>query len=292
MADYPDYEVAQQFNPSTMRIDADNMSNASSKKHCSGDCPKETVCIDAYRVYDSCGDKNCLQDLQVYFTPPAQTMIDKANNIRIKDVDVITVYIDLEPVPFHRGFYSVDMTYFFEIELDVFMAPAAMPVCIKGCSIFNKKVVLYGSEGNVKIFSSDFALNDPDMQNAPSQNLPKATVQVAKPIGLSAKFAQKPCKCTPCCRIPKCITNRFGGDFSPEPSRTVLATIGLFTIVQVERNVQMLVPTYDFCVPTKECVTSSDDPCEMFERIEFPTDEFFPPKVTDLNNDCGCDKKH
>lgn len=91
-------------------------------------CTKEAVCIDAYRIYDSCGDKDCIKDLRVYFTEPAQLMIDKANNVRIKDTDVITVYIDLEPVPFHRGFYSVDMTFFFEVELDVFMAPAAMPV--------------------------------------------------------------------------------------------------------------------------------------------------------------------
>ena len=57
-------------------------------------------------------------------------MIDKASNVRIRDVDVITVYIDLEPVPFHKGFYSVDMTFFFDVELDVFMQPAAMPICV------------------------------------------------------------------------------------------------------------------------------------------------------------------
>lgn len=250
------------------------------------DCAKETVCIDAFRVYDSCGDKNCLEDLPVYFTEQSQIIINKANSVRIRDVEVITVCIDLEPVPFHRGFYSVDMTYFFEVELDVFMAPAAMPMCVKGLSVFNKKVVLYGSEGNVKIFSSDYVLSDPDMQNPPSKNLPKATVQVAKPIGLSARVAPPDCKCSPCCRIPKCIHNRFGGDFCSEVDKNVLVTIGIFTIVQIERNVQMLVPTYDFCIPNKECVTSSDDPCEMFERIEFPTDEFFPPKVTDLKDSC------
>lgn len=48
------------------------------------DCPKESVCIDAYRVYDSCGDKNCLEDLPVFFTQPSQIIIDKANNIRIR----------------------------------------------------------------------------------------------------------------------------------------------------------------------------------------------------------------
>ncbi len=228
--------------------------------------------------------------MQAYFTQTDQVIIEKANNIRIKDVDIITVYVDLDPVPFHRGFYGVDMTYFFEVTLDAYMAPAAVPVSVKGLSMFNKKVVLYGSEGNVKIFSSDFTISDSDNQSTPIQNLPRATVQVAKPIGLTAGFSARTSSYAPCCQIPNFITNRFGGEFVLDAEKKVAVTIGIFTIVQIERNVQMLVPTYDFCVPNKECVTGSDDPCEMFERIEFPTEEFFPPKVTDLGNDsepCG-----
>ena len=159
---------------------------------CGGDdtgCAKEAVCIDAYRVYDSCGDKDCLEDLKVLFCDTAQCMIDKASNVRIRDVDVITVYIDLEPVPFHKGFYSVDMTFFFDVELDVFMQPAAMPMCVKGLSIFNKKVILYGSEGNVKMFSSDLNCDEVDAQLTSGRVLPKATVQVAEPIGLSARIS-------------------------------------------------------------------------------------------------------
>ena len=63
-------------------------------------------------------------------------------------------------------------------------------------------------------------------------------------------------------------------------------SIGLFIIVQMVRNVQMLIPAYDFCVPEKECVASSDNPCELFRRIDFPTSEFFPPKSTDLGGPC------
>ena len=29
---------------------------------------KEAVCINAGRIYDSCSDKDCLEDLRVYFT--------------------------------------------------------------------------------------------------------------------------------------------------------------------------------------------------------------------------------
>ncbi|MGN0536870.1 MAG: hypothetical protein ACI4M3_02700 [Acutalibacteraceae bacterium] len=257
-------------------------------------CPDEgTVCIDAPRIYDSCGDKDCLEDMRVYLTESGQCIIDKASNVRLRDVDVITVYLDLEPVPYHKGFYSIDMTFFFDVRLDVFMAPAAMPVCINGLSVFTKKVILYGSEGNVKVFSSDFRLDEADTPNMPSRNLPKATVQVAEPIALHARLCEKPTCCPPCCRIPECICRRYNGNIvTGNTEKEVLISVGIFTIVQIQRNVQMLVPAYDFCVPTKECVASSDDPCELFNRIEFPTDEFFPPKSfdNDDNPSCGCHK--
>ncbi|MDY4813068.1 MAG: hypothetical protein SO152_04370, partial [Ruminococcus sp.] len=73
----------------------------------------------------------------------------------------------------------------------------------------------------------------------------------------------------------------------------VYVTIGIFTIVQIERNVQVLIPAYDFCIPEKECVTTSDNPCEMFSRLEFPTNEFFPPTVCEMGEEgknCSCKK--
>ncbi len=270
---------------------ADNYdSNFESLGQNNSDCFKESVCIDAYRVYDSCSDKDCLEDLRVYFCPPAQAVIDKATNVRMRSADIIIAYLDLEPVPFHKGFYSIDITFFFEVCLDVFCAPAVPPMTVSGLSVFSKNVVLYGSEGNVKVFSSDCTLDDMDHQNAPTRNIPKASVQVAEPIGLSAKLCeQRPC-CEPCCRIPSCICKKYGGEFCiKDCGKVVYATIGLFTIVQLERNVQMLIPAYDFCVPEKECVTSSDNPCELFSRIDFPTNEFFPPKVTDISyEEHGC----
>ena len=127
------------------------------------------------------------------------------------------------------------------------------------------------------------------------QSLPKASVQVAQPVGLSARLCEgRTCCCEPCCRIPDCICRRYGGSFCMENTdKVVYATIGIFTIVQIERNVQMMIPAYDFCIPEKECITSSDNPCELFSRIDFPTNEFFPPKVTDVYGDdhgCGCHK--
>lgn len=243
---------------------------------------KESVCIDAYRVYDSCADKDCLENLRVNFSEAAQHVIDQATSVRAKDVNVITTYIDLEAIPFRKGYYSVDMTFFFEVELEAFVAPTVMPASVSGLCVFNKKVVLYGSEGNVRIFTSDYVANDSDIQNMSSRNLPKATVQVADPVALSAKLCDpRDCSRQPQCRVPECICRRFGGEFvrSNSVSKTVAVTLGLFTIVQIERNVQMRIPAYDFCIPKKECVTSTDNPCDLFSRIEFPTEEFFPPRT-------------
>lgn len=243
---------------------------------------KESVCIDAYRVYDSCADKDCLENLRVNFSEAAQHVVDQATSVRAKNVNVITTYIDLEAIPFRKGYYSVDMTFFFEVELEAFVAPTVMPASISGLCVFNKKVVLYGSEGNVRIFTSDYVSNDSDIQNISSRNLPKATVQVADPVALSAKLCDpRDCSRQPQCRVPECICRRFGGEFvrSNSVSKAVAVTLGLFTIVQIERNVQMRIPAYDFCIPKKECVTSTDNPCDLFSRIEFPTEEFFPPRT-------------
>ena len=202
---------------------------------------KEAVCIDAQRVYDSCSDKDCLEDIRVLFPAARQPLVDSATNVRVRDVNVITVYIDLQPIPFNKGFYSVDMTFFFDVALDLFGGTASCPVPINGVAIFNKKVVLYGSEGNVKLFTSGCDMDT--LQAEDARVLPKATVQVAQPVALSARLCDHPCGCEPYCRIPESICQRYGGDFESCPQKnTVYVTIGLFIIVQIVRNVQMLIP--------------------------------------------------
>lgn len=254
-------------------------------------CFKEAVCIDAGRVYDSCCDKDCLEDLRVYFTECCQNVIENAISVRGRSAEVITVLVDVEPIPFNKGFYSVDMTFFFEVCVDVYCAPGSGSTTLTGLAMFNKKVVLYGSEGSVKIFSSELNVKGDDRQFKPVRNVPKASVQVAEPILLSARLGNE-CECSAnfSCYLPDCISHRFDSELVMNGSnRVLLVTIGLFTIVQIERNVQMLIPVYDFCIPCKECVTSSDNPCDLFKKIQFPTDQFFPPRSEELlgeSKDC------
>ena len=249
---------------------------------------KEAVCIDAQRVYDSCSAKDCLEDLQVCFTQAKRSIIERCVNVRLRSVEVLTVYLNMEPVPFNKGFYSVDMTFVFDVCVDVYTAPASCPIVVDGIALFTKKAILFGSDGNVKRFTS----TDTECSNSPDANvgksLPKAVCQVADPVGLSARVCDTRPGCCPGYQIPDDICERFGGDFDTECSRSIFVTIGLFSIVQIVRNVQMLIPAYDFCIPAKECTPASDNPCEMFRRIDFPTDSFFPPKAGDSGSSGGC----
>jgi hypothetical protein len=49
----------------------------------------------------------------------------------------------------------------------------------------------------------------------------------------------------------------------------------------------MLIPAYDFCVPTKECSCDDEDPCDAFKKIGFPIDEFFPPNRDNISDNCA-----
>ena len=105
---------------------------------------KEAVCIDAMRIYDSCSDKDCLEDLRVLFPASVQPVVDASANVRVRDVDVISVYIDMQPIPFNRGYYSIDLTFFFDVSLELYGGATVGCERVSGISIFNKKVILYG----------------------------------------------------------------------------------------------------------------------------------------------------
>lgn len=248
---------------------------------------KEAVCIDAGRVYDSCGDKDCLEDLRVLFSEQDQALVDNAVSVRTRSAEVLTTCIDVEALPFNRGYYACDLTFVFRVNCELYTGRCTPSTDINGIAVFQKKVILYGSEGNVKVFSSEYAADASDAQGIPARNMPRCYVQVADPIILNSRLVDinDGCRCDCCCAVPEAIANGCGGLVDPQQGKAVLVTLGIFTIVQLVRNVQMLVPVYDFCVPEKECTPTTDNPCELFRRMCFPVDEFFPPKQSD---NCGC----
>jgi len=172
---------------------------------------------------------------------------------------------------------------YFGVRVDAFTCPTVPPETVRGLCVFSKKVILFGSEGSVKVFSSEFLADDRDTQLPPVSTRPKCSVQIAEPIVLNAKVC-RPCDCHDsisdhACGIPRCIQEQFDGDFDHQSfDKAVKVTIGLFSIVLLTRNVQMLIPAYEFCMPTKECTNEAEEPCDVFKKIDFPVNEFFPPE--------------
>lgn len=80
----------------------------------------DAICIDTDRIYDSCGAKDCLNNLPLMFTEANQALVENACSVRINRANVITSTVEVEPVAFHRGFYSVDMTFYFSVNCDVY----------------------------------------------------------------------------------------------------------------------------------------------------------------------------
>ena len=231
---------------------------------------REAVSINTAKIFDCCRDKDCVDELRVYPTLTSQTYIDNAISIRPKSAELLFVNVNVEPVGFNRGYYTVDCTYFYLVTAETF--PGAQ-LC-RGLAVFDKRVMLFGSEGSVKTFSSD----SPEGV-VTSDDQPKAVVSAVDPICLHctlADAAETPGRES--IVIPEFILEAMGEDLvTVDNVRRWYVTIGQFSMVRLERDTQLLIPAYDYCIPDKACEsTTEDDPCAMFSRIDFPLDEFFP----------------
>mgnify|MGYP000910969874 FL=1 len=268
---------------------------------------REAVCIQVEKIYDSCKEKDCIEDARVLFRDPEKIhwLICHAINVKARRAEVLKVFSDVEAVPFKRGFYTVDVKFFIKVTLDFFVPRqngGIRVITVPGIVLFDKKVILFGSEGNVKIFKSHFVDQGIDKQeNSALQqdNLPISKVEVAEPITLNARIVEvlENSGCDDCERhLPKNVSEMLeevdfdtselsdsGDERQLVIGRDVVVTLGLFSIIKLARFIQLLIPAFDFCVPNKQCIASTDeDPCELFDTIEFPIDEFFPPQKADF----------
>ncbi len=249
----------------------------------------EAVCIDTKRIFDSCVSKDCLEDLRVTFFSRSQRLVDEAVTVKTRDCCIEEVSIDVEEVPFNRGFYSVDITFYFKLSFDTYASPCTTPQVAVGFAKFNKKCILYGSNGDVKVFVSNPTSEAIDCPVAPQYTNPTAKVQAVDPVVLSTDVCDG-CDCSipVSCSFPQSILNTVE-DTVPScgASKAILVTLGLFSIVQMERDTQMLIPAYDYCIPDRECNCNTSNPCDTFSKIDFPVEEFFPIE-RDGSSPCSC----
>ena len=114
----------------------------------------DRVCIHTDQILDSCMDKDCVEELRVYPTTAAQEVLSTAQMIKGGTSELLYIYTDVEPVTFNRGFYSIDMRFFYRVTLQVCTGTPRYAEA-EGLCVFDKRCILFGSEGNAKIFSSE-----------------------------------------------------------------------------------------------------------------------------------------
>jgi len=247
----------------------------------------QLCCVSVNKIFDSAKDKDCLEDLRVHLCDRAQEIVDHATAVRCTDVEVIYTSISIDTVPFNRGFYQVTIRYYFCVTLECCVCGGRSQF-VKGLAAFDKKVILYGSEKNVSVFTSDpdgndFCVDPCKLKCNETSTLPTVTLEVAAPICLDVKVKER---CVPyghCCmcadNIPNRVRERFEGDFLDGVGvNSVYVSIGLFSVIRMERTVQLVLPASHFCLPDKDSTPAHDssDPCSVFGKMNFPLGEFFP----------------
>ncbi|MDR2421655.1 MAG: hypothetical protein LBD49_06110 [Oscillospiraceae bacterium] len=240
----------------------------------------ESVSVHTKKIFDSCRDKDCVEDLRLYLTSDSQRAVEGAVSVRARSARLLYADVDVDEVTFNRGYYSVDIRYFYRIQGEAFTL-VGKPAEIAGLAVFDKRVILFGSESSAKIFSSVSAPGGAGPDAPEYSGLPAAVVEAVDPIVLAMKLVDAPdsgCELG-VSEIPAQISGNFGGDLVFDGAgRRVYVTLGQFSIVRLERDTQLLIPSYDYFIPDKECLgTGDDDACALFSRIHFPVDEFFPP---------------
>ena len=266
--------------------------------NCAGpSIPRESVCIDTYRVLDCCRDKDCYEDTVVHLTDFGKEIIEHTTAIRSKGACVVYANISVDPVNFNRGFYKINIRIYVKLRFEACVCKGNSQE-FEGIAVVEKNVILYGSEGNVSIYKSgaeDNFCTQPDLAGIDcSSNMPIAVLEVADPIVLGVKVEHKhhgSCSCCcSCSDIPECVCRTLSAPIcDTEHEKELKVALGFFSVVRMERPTQLLVSATEYCVPEKECVVTEDEsPCSVFRNMQFPVNEFCPPSLSSVIKDNKC----
>ena len=259
------------------------------------------TCICTDKIFDAVKIKECLEDLKVHLTECGQDAVERANNIRAKEAEIIKACISESEVSFNRGYYSVSIRYYFRITFEACI-PGGRATEFYGIAVYDKNLVLYGGEGGVSMFTSDTASGSfCDCTNFIDGvvNTPKAVLEAATPVVLDVKIVEKSynygCCCCNCEQIPEYIVNCVNGELTDDTgTKNLYITLGVFSIVRMQRPACLMIHASDYCIPDKDSGTlgdSTSSPCDIFNNMCFPVAEFCPtapPCCHDTNANKNC----
>ncbi len=273
---------------------------------CPGSDTQSTVCIDTKRVLDCCRDRDCFEDARVYLTAQGEDAIASSTNVRTRSASLIWAYVGVDEVPFNCGFYQVTVRYYIKVECEACVG-IGRSQSFTGIAVLEKNVILYGGEGSVISYTSspcnDYC-NIGDV-NTVQNNDPVAVVETVQPVVLGTKVVDCPqtcgCGCECGCEIPAAICSCVDGELvynTPATSPRLYISFGIFSVIRIEREAQLLVQATDYSIPDKECTaaTSDDNPCALFNSMPFPVNQFktvMSPceELRQNGGGCGCNKQ-
>ena len=235
---------------------------------------EQNTSIQTNKIFDACRDKDCVEDLRVYPTVSSQALINTAISVRPSTAILLSAEVNVDAISFKRGYYTVDVTYFYRVTGTTF--PGSSEVV--GLAVFDKRVILFGSESAVKVFSSETA-GEPEVSL--TYDLPVAYVAAVDPIALNMRLVDpstNPVPETDTPVIPGYILDAIGEELVMNGTgRQLYVTLGQFSVIRLERPMMMKLRASNF-LPDQECPGSNDDdPCTLFSQVHFPISEFVPP---------------
>lgn len=147
-------------------------------------CPpgggRETVCIETNRIFDSCKDRDCYENVRVYLTDFGNSIIERTGAIRVKSASIAWVYIGIDPVAFNRGFYTVTIRFFIKLCFEACLGNGRAQE-FEGVAVVEKRVILYGGESCVNVFrsssESSYDYCTPLLPAGHAQSVPIAVVE-------------------------------------------------------------------------------------------------------------------
>lgn len=211
-----------------------------------GNRSRQAAALASSRVLDSCSDRECLEELQVFFDADDQLILDSCVFVKNPTAVLEAVRFDVEPIRLREGFYTVDMALKFLVSIDAFISREDRPVRLTGSTYVHKQLILFGGRSGARTFYSDSEVGEAS---------PRACIKVAEPLVLSAHLA--------------------GEDPSCRGAKALFISLGLFYVASLERPTNLVIPVCDLAMPERRCPEISENSaCDLFDEMRFPAEQF------------------
>ena len=291
-------------------------------------CQTKEECIIAQKIFDQCRIQKCLTPhtlgaARVYsysccddcckdneiIVPPSNAASVSVRDLCLSKINIVSK----KENPFKKCYWDIEVRFNFVYTL-IFKTADGCEICsTKATSSYTSKVTLYGSDDADVVVASDLYCNNDLLSSGPFVSVEGKGISLLAEL----KFCHNSCCDCNCdcncgcnsgcncgcdcgCDWDSSSCNSCGSSRNL-PANTsypvsVSVTIGLFAVIKLFRPVNIVVKTEGYCIP-EECKgpSTTDDPCDFFNNLDFPMSLFEPGFTGTLTNNsnnsndsCGC----